>query len=228
MNRGELPTAGVIFERQGSYASVMQDKITPRRSNAASGQPLSARGVAFEQPEHKRNTIPAGERASDENTSAFERPKHHGSQTRQRIPVTGCVPPHIAAQLEQMRDQKGKKKLSRSAVVADILCKGVQRHVDMQYGATLEPIIEQTIARNIDQATSRTANLALEAFLAAEEARILNIYTLRFILGDEDLLSKIVEDARSEARNSLKGYAYAQAPEYQEWEQERARQEVPN
>jgi hypothetical protein len=225
MLREKIPPAGNIFGRGQTYAGVMQDKITPGRYRPASYQPLNARGVAFERHEHKRETISVGERTPQENTAAFERPKHHGSQTRQRIPVTGCVPSHIAAQLEKMRDQKGKKRLSRSAVVADILCKGVQRHVDMQYGATLEPIIERTIARKIDQATSRTTNLALEAFYAAEEARILNIYTLRLLLGDDALLSNIVDDARSEAQNSLKRYAYAAAPA--EYEQH-PRQEVPN
>jgi hypothetical protein len=172
----------------------------------------------FERHEHKIETIPAGERIAAENTLALQRPKHHGSQKRQLVPVTGCVPPHIAAQLEKMRDQKGKKKLSRSAVVADILCKGVQRHVDMQYGATLEPIIERTIERKIDSATSRTANLALEAFDSAEEGRMLTIYLLRFILGDDALLEKIVADVRSEAGENLKrySYAYAEAPEAEE------------
>ena len=184
----------------------------------------------FERHEHKIETIPALERPSVEHISALERPKHHGSQKRQLVPVTGCVPPHIAAQLEKMRDQKGKKKLSRSAVVADILCKGVQRHVDMQYGATLEPIIERTIERKIDRATSRAANLALEAFDSAEEGRMLTIYLLRFIIGDDALLEKIVADVRSEARESLKrySYAYAQAPEGEEAYGEQPREEEVN
>jgi hypothetical protein len=228
MLREGIPPAGDIFRRGNSYASVMQDKITPGRSNVASDQPLHAGGVVFERHEHKRETTPAEERIPTENISAFERPKHHGSQKRQLVPVTGCVPSHIAAQLEKMRDQGGKRKLSRSEVIADILKKGVQRHVDMQYGATLEPIIERTIERKIDQATNRSANLALEAFWAAEEARILNIYTLRFMLGDEDLLRKIVADARSEAQASLKRYAYAEAQEYEENYEQQPRQEVPN
>src|SRR5688500_8853346 len=134
MLREQLPTTGIIFKRQRAYAGVMQDKITPRRYSVASGQPLNAGGVVFVRHEHKRETAQALEhqtvkRAREQNTLALERPKHHGSQTRQLIPVTGCVPPHIAAQLEKMRDQKGKKPLSRSAVIADILQKGVQRHV---------------------------------------------------------------------------------------------------
>ena len=84
----------------------------------------------------------------------------------------------------------------------------------MQYGATLEPIIERTIERKIDQATSRTANLAMEAFYAAEEGRIITIYTLRFLLGDDiDLLSEIIAEARGQTRQSLKRYAYAQTGE---------------
>ena len=207
---------------------------------------MNAGGVLFERHEHIVETNPSCERTTkendvalerqaeaglpNENRQALERPKHHGSQTRQLIPVTGCVRPHIAAQLEKMRDQKGKKKLSRSEVIADIIEKGVQRHVDMQYGATLEPIIERTIERKIAQATSRTANLALEAFSSSEESRILNIYTLRLLIGDDDLLKKIVEGARSEAENNLKrySYAYAQAPEGEEEYEQKPPQEVVN
>jgi hypothetical protein len=222
VNGGELPKTGNIFERGRTYAGVMQVKITPGRYSAAARQPLNAGGVVFERHEHKRETIPEEERIRAENILALERPKHHGSQKRQLVPITGCVPSHIAAQLEQMRDQGGREKLSRSAVVADIVKKGVQQHVDMQYGATLEPIIEKTIERKIDQATSRTANLALEAFYAAEECRILTIYTLRFILGDADLLAEVIAEARAEARESLKRYSYAsvEAPEYQQEQRE--------
>jgi hypothetical protein len=207
---------------------------------------LHAGGVVFERLEHKLETNPVFDRTTEENDLALERqaekvppeenplaierPKHHGSQTRQLIPVTGCVPTHIAAQLEKMRDQKGKKPLSRSAVVADILKKGVQRHVDMQYGATLEPIIERTIERKIDQATSRTANLALEAFFSAEQSRILNIYTLRLLLGsDIDILPQIITDSEDPARLNMKrySYAYAKEPEGEEYEQ-KLQQEVAN
>jgi hypothetical protein len=206
---------------------------------------LHAGGVVFERLEHKLETNPVFDRTTEENDLALERqaeevpqdenplvlerPKHHGSQTRQLIPVTGCVPPHIAAQLEKMRDQKGKKPLSRSAVVAELVKKGVQRHVDMQYGATLEPIIERTIERKIDQATSRTANLALEAFFYAEQSRILHIYTLRLLLGsDIDILPQIIRDSEEQARLNMKRYSYAEAPEQQAEYVKHPQQEVPN
>jgi hypothetical protein len=208
---------------------------------------LNAGEVVFERSEHKLETNPSLERSTkesdlalerqaeevpqDENTLALEHPKHHGSQTRQLIPITGCVPLHIAAQIDKMRDQKGKKPLSRSAVVADLLKKGVQRHVDMQYGATLEPIIERTIERKIDQATARTANLALEAFYSAEQSRILIIYTLRLLLGsDIDILPEIIMDSEEQARLNMKRYSYAAAPEGEQQEEymQHPQQEVAN
>ena len=149
-------------------AGVRQDKETPRRLYTASEQPSNVQGVAFQ---HK----------TDENPPALQRPKHHGSQKRRVVPVTGCVPPFIADQLEQMRDQGGKQKLSRSAVVANLIMRGVQQHVDMQYGATLEPVIEKSINRNIQSYSNRNANINLKALYAAEQNRLLSIHILRFL-----------------------------------------------
>jgi len=146
----------------------MQDKETPRRFTIASEQPTNVQGVAFQ---HK----------TEEKPLAFQRPKRHGSQKRQVVPVAGCVPRHIADQLERMRDQGGKQKLSRSAVVANLIRRGVQQHVDMQYGATLEPVIEKSINRNIQAYSNRTANINLQALYAAEQNRLLSIHILRFL-----------------------------------------------
>src|SRR5687767_2677187 len=129
----------------------MQDKKTPQRFNTASARPSNVQGVAFQ---HK----------TDENLPALQRPKHHGSQKRQVVPVAGCVPRFIADQLERMRDQGGKEKLSRSAVVASLIMRGVQQQVDMQYGATLEPVIEKSIDRNIQSYSNRTANIGLQTY----------------------------------------------------------------
>jgi hypothetical protein len=159
--------------------------------------------VAFERQGHKTETTPAS-----------ERPKHHGSQTRQLVPVTGCVPRFIAEQLERMRDQGGREKLSRSAVIADILIKGVQRSVDMQYGATLEPIIERAIERKIDSYSNRIANLAREAFYSAEEGRVICLYILRFLLGeDTQILQDIIKQSQEQARDHLRGFMEAKERE---------------
>jgi hypothetical protein len=131
-------------------------------------------------------TTPALERPTIESAPPPTPPKHHGSNKRQLVPVTGCIPRHIAEQLERMRAQKDKHgkiiRLSRSSVVGTIITKGVQTQVDMQYGAMLEPIIERTIDRKFEGHTNRCANLAGEAFYPAEQGRLLNIRLLHLLL----------------------------------------------
>jgi len=166
------PTPIFILETKATEgatnAGVRQDKETPQRFNIASEQPSNIQGVAFQ---HK----------TDEYPPALQRPKHHGSQKRQVVPVAGCVPRFIADQLERMREQGGKQKLSRSAVVANLIMRGVQQHVDMQYGATLEPVIEKSIDRSIQSYSNRNANINMQALYAAEQNRLLSIHILRFL-----------------------------------------------
>ena len=169
----------VRSQQEATNAGVRQDKETPRRSHTASEQPSNVQGVAFQ---HQ----------TDENPPALQRPKHHGSQKRRVVPVTGCVPPFIADQLEQMRDQGGKQKLSRSAVVANLIMRGVQQHVDMQYGATLEPVIEKSINRHIQSYSNRNVNINLKALYAAEQNRLLSIHILRFLTDMVDASDELV------------------------------------
>jgi hypothetical protein len=157
----------------------VQDKETPQRFNTASDQPSNVQGVAFQY-------------ETDENPPALQRPKHHGSQKRQVVPVAGCVPPFIADQIERMRDQGGKQKLSRSAVVANLIIRGVQHNVDMQYGATLEPVIEKSIARNIQSYSNRNATINWQALYAAEQNRLLSIHILRFLTDLVDASEELV------------------------------------
>ena len=181
----------------------MQDKETPRRSNTASAEPSNAQGMALQHETDEKT--PAFQNHPDA-IPALQRPKHHGSQKRRVVPVSGCVPLFIADQLERMRDQGGKQKLSRSAVVADLIIRGVQQKVDMQYGATLEPVIEKSIDRNIQSYSNRNANINLQTYYIAEQARILNIHILRFLLDlvdSPDELPLIIKAAQDEAWKNM-------------------------
>ena len=178
-NRTPITILEAKPKQEATNAGVVQDKETPRRSHTASEQPSNVQGVAFQ---HQ----------TDENPPALQRPKHHGSQKRRVVPVTGCVPPFIADQLEQMRDQGGKQKLSRSAVVANLIMRGMQQNVDMQYGATLEPVIEKSINRHIQSYSNRNANINLKALYAAEQNRLLSIHILRFLTDIVDASDELV------------------------------------
>ena len=192
-SRTPITLLEVRIQKEATNAGVRQDKETPQRFHTASDQPSNVQGVAFQ---HE----------TDQNPPALQRPKHHGSQKRQVVPVAGCVPPFIADQIERMRDQGGKQKLSRSAVVANLIIRGVQHNVDMQYGATLEPVIEKSIDRNIQSYSNRNANINLQAYYAAEQARILAIHTLRFltdIVESPNELPLIIKIAQEEAWKNM-------------------------
>ena len=192
-SRTPITVLEVRIQKEATNAGVRQDKETPQRFHTASTQPSNVQGVAFQ---HE----------TDENPPALQRPKHHGSQKRQVVPVAGCVPRFIADQLERMREQGGKQKLSRSAVVANLVIRGVQHNVDMQYGATLEPVIEKSIDRNIQSYSNRTANINLQTYYAAEQARILAIHTLRFLtdlVESPDELPLIIKVPQEEAWKNM-------------------------
>ena len=76
----------------------------------------------------------------------------------------------------------------------------------MQYGATLEPVIEKSIDRNIQCYSNRNANINRQAYYAAEQARILYIHILRFLtdlVDASDELSLIIKVAQEKAWKNM-------------------------
>jgi hypothetical protein len=92
----------MIFEGK-THTGIMQDKDTPRRIYEASDKPSYADVAACRRPR-----VGTNKDRSQSVTPAQMRPKHHGSNKRQLVEVAGCVPRHVAEQLERMRDQGGK------------------------------------------------------------------------------------------------------------------------
>lgn len=161
----------------------------------ASGQPSGGRTPAHGQPEIVRN------------------PKRHGSRKRRTVEVYGCVSREVAAEIERLRSQGGKK-LSRSAVIAGLLEKGVQAQIDMQYGALLKPILEGTIKQELRSISNRLAALTADAFYSAEQTRILVITLLSYLLGDQtDILPGLIAQAQKEAHQNLKSLVFGKEEE---------------
>jgi hypothetical protein len=178
----QKPTSKDIFTGS-SDASVGQDKDAPERISAASSEPR----------------IP-GEPANMERPT----PKRHGSNKRKTVEIGVCVRPDVAAEIERMRNQGGKR-LSRSSVVAAFVEKAVKGHIDMQYGALLKPVIELELRHGLQAYSNRSANLAVNAFYSAEETRILVIQLLSYLLGDQtDILPGLIAQSQKEAYKNLK------------------------
>jgi hypothetical protein len=234
MHREQLPKAGDIFERQVTYAGVMQDKKPPRRLYAGVWQPVTARETgktASSQSRPRKNgTAAPKEMAVNRQTASTPADtfrKHHGSETRQLSLVAGRIAPHLKTQVLKRAKDKG---WGESKTVADLVEQALANDLAQSFAVTLKNSLTDALTGEVRREHNRAANIALEAFASSEESRILTIYTLRFILGDAELLSEVIEEARREARESLKrySYAYTQAPEYEEEYVKHPQQEVPN
>jgi hypothetical protein len=238
MLREQLPTTGIIFKRQRAYAGVMQDKKPPRRLYAGVWEPVTARETdktaSSLSRTRKDGTAAPKEMAvnrhngiAPESTPADTFQKHHGSETRQLSLVAGRIAPHLKTQVLKRAKDKG---WSESKTVADLVEQALANDLAQSFAVTLKNSLTDALTGEVRREHNRAANIALEAFASSEESRILIIYTLRFILGDAELLSEVIEESRREARESLKrySYSYAEAPEPQEEYAQHPQQEVPN
>ena len=143
-------------------------------------------------------------------------PKRHGSNKRKTVEIGVCVRREVAAEIERLRSQGGKR-LSRSSVVAAFVEQAVRGHIDMQYGALLKPVIELALSRGLQAYSNRTANLAVNAFYSAEETRILVIQLLSYLLGDQtDILPGLIAQAQKEAHKNLKSQILDEEKEHQD------------
>jgi hypothetical protein len=166
-----------IFDAE-AHAGVMQDKYPPTRIKAASEEPATA-------------SMPAD-----------NRPNHHGSEKRQTQQIAGRVLPHIKSEVVRVAKLKG---WTESKTVAALVEQALAHSLAEQFGVMLRTTIEETITKQMQKENNRAANLALEAFYSAEQARILTIYTLRFLLGsDIEILSQIIAESQQQARENMK------------------------
>ena len=163
-----------------TYAGVMQDKYPPGRIKAASVEPATA-------------SIPAD-----------NRPQHHGSEKRQTQQIAGRVLPHIKSEVVRVAKLKG---WTESKTVAALVEQALAQSLAEQFGVMLRTTIQEAITKQMQKENNRAANLALEAFYSAEQGRIVSIYILRFLLGEDiEILPQIIKESQEQARENMKRY----------------------
>jgi hypothetical protein len=157
----------------------MQDKYPPRRIDVFSDQPQSADVT----PESALNATPPP------NPPADNRPKHHGSETRQTAQIAGRAPFATKARILAMAQAEG---LTESKVVVNLVQKALQMEGDLQYGAMLRPVIQDQIHKDIQAYSNRNANINFQALYSAEQNRLLSIHILRFLTDLVDASDELV------------------------------------
>ena len=155
-------------QKEATNAGVVQDKYPPGRIEGASDQPQSAAA-----PTESAKSAPP-----PPNPPADNRPKHHGSETRQTAQIWGRAPLATKAKILAMKKAQG---LSESEVVVNLVHKALQIDGDVHYGAMLRPVIQDQIHKDIQSYSNRNANINRQALYAAEQNRLLSIHILRFL-----------------------------------------------
>jgi hypothetical protein len=175
-----------------TYAGVMQDKYPPTRIKAASVEPATA-------------SLPAD-----------NRPQHHGSEKRQTQQIAARVLPHIKSEVVRVAKLKG---WTESKTVAALVEQALAHSLAEQFGVMLRTTIQEAITKEMQKENNRSANLALESFYSAEQGRILTIYLLRFLLGEDiEILPQIIKESQEQARENMKRYPEEEEAHNQLWQ----------
>jgi hypothetical protein len=194
------PKLQKIFEAK-TNAGVMQDKSAALVNRGASEQ--TYRPQAELRLNSNRAQSDNENRRDGDRTNPVNGNRHPtGNSTETLVPLTTQLRPSIKAEIQRSAKQE---RLSTSATAAALLERAVQGQIDMQYGAMLRPVIEDSVKKEIHACIERTTQLAMNGFLAGEQGRVLIIHVLSLLLnGGSDVLPQLVKDSQKQAWANLK------------------------
>lgn len=112
--------------------------------------------------------------------------------------------PHIKSEVVRVAKLKG---WTESKTVAALVEQALAQSLAEQFGVMLRTTIQEAITKQMQKENNRAANLALEAFYSAEQGRIVSLYILRFLLGEDiEILPQIIKESQEQARENMKRY----------------------
>ena len=150
-----------VFLNQSHSVIKQQQNLGVRQDKGAS---KSAR-IATIQPAPREKVTRAQELNND-----TPRSQNKPITKRKTTHLTLWVKPTVKAELKRLAEQEG---LSVSSVGAAFLEKAMQTNLDMQYGALLQPIIREAIAKQMRSMSTRLAFLLVRVAFASEQTRSL-------------------------------------------------------
>ncbi len=171
--------------QQRPPGGVRQDKRAFLRARIASPQPARYK-EALRAQQMESNTT---------------RSRNRNEQKRQTVQITLWVKPIVKTELKRIAEQEG---LTVSTTGAAFLEKALQQNIDMQYGALLKPIIEQTITKQMQGMTTHLAWLLVR--VAFDVGQIRGMVTN--ILGrqpgmNQDILTTILKESSKQAKMNI-------------------------
>jgi hypothetical protein len=188
--------------KQQQNLGVRQDKRANFSARIASQQPASLKKVMRAQ-QPKKDT---------------PRTQNKPNPKRKTVQLTLWVKPVVKAELKRIAEQESNKKkeekeVSISAVGGAFLEKALQTNLDMQYGALLQPIIREAIAKQMRSMSTRLAFLLVRVAFASEQTRSL----VTNVLGRQPgVTPTVLNDILDGSSNAAKGKITHHTPQLEE------------
>jgi hypothetical protein len=177
--------------KQQQNLGVRQDKRANFSARIASGQPASLQKVMRAQ-QLKKDT---------------PRSQNKPIPKRKTVQLTLWVKPIVIAELKRIAASEG---LSVSATGAAILEKAMQTNLDMQYGALLQPVIREVIAKQMRSMSTRLAFLLVRVAFASEQTRSL----VTNVLGrQQGVTPSVLNDILDSSSKAAKGKITQRTPQ---------------
>jgi hypothetical protein len=190
-NRPTQSAKNVLFHQPKSVINhpnlqeVLQDKHREKSVRAATAQPAPREQVPRTRPLHPNTT-----RSTNGNV-----PK-----TR-TVQLNLWVSPREKAEVKRLAEQEG---LSASATGRAFMVRGMQAHIDMHYSATLPPIIENAIRKEMRGMANRFAWLLVRvAFDTGQTRAVVNNLLSRQAGVTDEILKNILARAQQIAKGNI-------------------------
>ena len=182
-----------------------QDIFQPQSDTPTAQQPLRGVGQDKPRPPHARTTSPQPAphpkfMRPHETNSNPARSQKRSVPKRKTVHLTLWVKPIVKAELQRRAVREG---ISVSATGGAFLERAMQEHIDMQYGAMLQPIIEQTINKHLGARDRRLAFLLARAAYESGQTKGLALFLLKQAGVDQTRLKAMLDESSRKARTTL-------------------------
>jgi hypothetical protein len=174
---------------KGTHGVGMQDKKPPGRFDVDWSQPPTA------------VTDPVTAKNLPQN-----RPKHHGSETRQTALIAGRVPIPIKTEIIRLATVH---KWTESYTVNTLVQKALAQDFGEQFAVMIRNTIQEAVKAELQKDRDWLRKITLSQYLASEQSRLHVIDLLRLFLPKGEDVNQKIKDSRENAYKHLKVYFHS-------------------
>jgi hypothetical protein len=181
---------------KGTHGVGRQDKKPPGRFGVGLSEPQTATAAAQT----------ATEQFSGTDEMADDRPKHHGSETRQTGLIWGRVPFHVKTEVNRIGALHG---WTESYTVNTLVQQALARNFGEGFAVMIRQTIQEAVKTELQKDRAWLRKINLSQYLAAEQGRLHAIDTHRLLIPPDQDINQKIRDNREQAYKNLPFYFHS-------------------